>query len=162
MSGVVKFSEASSIALHAMAILAGHADGYVSIQDIAARLPVSGHHLAKVLQRLARAGLVRSVRGPRGGFALRGDPAEVTLLQVHEAIEGPIEASPCLFSPAQCRGDCLLGELPRETNLFVRRRLSRIRLADAARILAGRPADDPGGGAPRRPRRAPTRRRGAG
>lgn len=135
MSGIVKFTEASSIALHTMAILAADARRKRTIREIAERLPVSDNHLAKVLQRLARAGLVESVRGPGGGFALKGDPSELTLLDVHEAIEGPLDVAECLFEPPQCKGTCILGDALREANRLVHARLSRTRLADLAHLF---------------------------
>lgn len=153
MSGVVKFSEASSIAMHTMAILAADPDRHMTIREVAAVLPISGNHLAKVLQRLAHAGLVESVRGPGGGFALRGDPEKITLLEVHEAIEGHFVVSPCLFSPDKCCGTCLLGDTPRQANALVHDRLSRTRLADVAPLIAPRPAlVTLGDGAPEPPR----------
>jgi Rrf2 family protein len=135
LSGVVKFTEASSIALHTMAILAGDPGRHVSIREVAARLPVSEAHLAKVLQRLARAGLVESVRGPGGGFVLRGDPAKLTLLDVHEAIEGRLEVAACLFDPPQRCGACILGDALRDANALVHARLARTRLADLAHLF---------------------------
>jgi Rrf2 family protein len=140
MSAVVKFTEASSIAMHTMALLAARKDRHVTVGEIAASLPVSENHLAKVLQRLTRAGLVEGLRGPGGGFLLRGDPAEITLLQVHEAIEGRFEVSGCLFSPPKCCGNCILGDATREANALVHARLARTRLADVVHVFTPRPA----------------------
>jgi len=149
MSAVVKFTEASSIAMHTMAFLAFRRDQHVTVGEIAASLPVSENHLAKVLQRLTRAGLVEGLRGPGGGFLLRGDPAEITLLQVHEAIEGRFEISPCLFSPPKCCGNCILGDATREANALVHARLARTRLADAVHVFGPRPTQaTPGKTAP--------------
>jgi Rrf2 family protein len=135
MSGIVKFSEASSIALHTMTVLAAEADRHLTVAEIAARMPVSESHLAKVLQRLGKAGLVGSVRGPGGGFVLRGDPARVTLLQVHEAIEGPLEVGECAFPGAQACRACILDGALREANALVKDRLARTTLADLARTF---------------------------
>ncbi|MFL5260802.1 MAG: RrF2 family transcriptional regulator [Anaeromyxobacteraceae bacterium] len=135
LSGVVKFTEASSIALHTMAILAADPDRHVTIHEVAARLPVSENHLAKVLQRLARAGLVESVRGPGGGFTLSGDPERVTLLEVYEVIEGKLEIAGCLFDPPQCCGTCLLGPALHDANALVHARLAGTRLSDLVALF---------------------------
>jgi len=135
MSSLVKFSEASSIALHTMALLAAAPGEHVRVGDVAARLSVSEHHLAKVLQRLARAGLVDSVRGVGGGFVLRGDPAKITLLDVYEALEGKFEVSGCLFSPAKCCGDCVLGNAVRDANALLHAHLAKTRVADVAHVF---------------------------
>jgi Rrf2 family protein len=130
MSGIVKLSEASSIALHAMTLLASEAGRHVTVKDLASRLPVSEAHLAKVMQRLVKTGLVASVRGPGGGFTLRADPAATTLLQIYEAIEGELEVAKCMFPdrPEACSA-CILDDALAEANRIVHARLARTRLS---------------------------------
>jgi Rrf2 family protein len=160
LSGVIKFTEASSIAMHTMAILAAEPDRHVTVHEIAAKLPVSENHLAKVLQRLSRAGLVESVRGPGGGFLLRGDPAKITLLEVHEAIDGRLQVSGCLFDPPKCCATCVLGDCLREASALVHARLARTRLSDVVHLFAPGPAlVAPGDGARER-RKGPHPERG--
>jgi Rrf2 family protein len=137
LDGIVKFSEASSIAMHAMAMLAARPDRHVSVREVAERLPISESHLAKVFQRLTRAGLVEGIRGPGGGFRLVPDRGELTLLDVYEAIDGPLGVSPCLFAPAKCCSDCILGDAVHRANVLVRERLAGTRLADVAPLLTG-------------------------
>ncbi|MCF8044104.1 MAG: Rrf2 family transcriptional regulator, partial [Desulfarculaceae bacterium] len=74
MQQLLKISEAASLALHTMGLLASRPGEQVPTRELAARLKVSEAHLAKVMQRLGRAGLVRSQRGPKGGFALERNP----------------------------------------------------------------------------------------
>ena len=90
MSSAFRFSEAGSLALHAMAFLGADHEKALTVREIARGLSVSENHLAKVMQRLAREGLVESVRGPKGGFKVRGSPDEISLLDVYEAIDGPL------------------------------------------------------------------------
>ncbi|SRR6266536_1792140 len=153
MSGIVKLSEAASIALHAMTLLVARADDHVSVKDLAGQLPVSEAHLAKVMQRLVKAGLVTSVRGPGGGFALRADPGATTLLQIYEAIEGKLEVAECMFSqrPQSC-GACILDDAIAEANRIVYAKLARTRLsqltgtfapAAAPLVAIGRPRSAP-------------------
>ena len=156
MADVVRFSEASAIALHAMAVLAGAGAERTSIRDLAGRLPISENHLAKVMQRLARAGLVESSRGPAGGFRLRGDPKRITLLDVHEAIEGRAGESCCLLSrPLSC-AECILGDALRRARAVVNGQLARTRLSEVGHSFAPPPlpASQP------RPRARTARRRG--
>lgn len=131
MAGVLNISEAASLALHTMVLLAGNTDGLLSVGRIASALGVSKAHLSKVLQRLARAGLVRSVRGPRGGFALDKAPEQITLLDVYELIEGPLSSGKCLLSRPICGGEhCILGRMLVSVNEQVRRQLAASRLSE--------------------------------
>ena len=110
MSTMFKMSEAASLALHTMAVLAREPEKVHSTRDVAATLGVSEAHLAKVMQRLTHARLVRSIRGPRGGFELARPGDEVTLRDVYEAIDAPLVLSGCLLGRAKCIGrGCLLG-----------------------------------------------------
>ena len=70
MSGSLKISEAASLALHTMVYLAGDPSAHYPAGRLAEALCVSEAHLAKVLQRLVKAGMLVSVRGPKGGFRL--------------------------------------------------------------------------------------------
>lgn len=111
MSNVLKISDAASLALHTMVLLAADPHKTLTTKDIAGVLKASEAHLAKVLQRLGRAGLVSSQRGPRGGFTLGRDSAQITLLAIYEAVEGPLEIPTCLLSKPVCGGHCILGGL---------------------------------------------------
>jgi len=132
MNGIVKFSEAASIALHAMTVLGAAPDRHLTVRDIAESMPVSEAHLAKVLQRLAKAGLVGSVRGPNGGFVLRGNPRQITLLAVYEAIEGRLQVASCVFPGSRGCSTCILDDTLRAANQLVRDRLARTTLAHLA------------------------------
>jgi Rrf2 family iron-sulfur cluster assembly transcriptional regulator len=72
------------------------------------RIPRS--FLGKIFQQLARAGLVRSVRGSHGGFALLKNPAEISVLQIIEAVEGKIVFQRCRMDKPDCEhaGGCAL------------------------------------------------------
>ncbi len=74
----------------------------VSLAVLADATGVPGTFLSKVLQALSRAELVESRRGPEGGFELRQPPAEITLLTVIEAIDGPVRLNACLGHDDGC------------------------------------------------------------
>lgn len=137
MSNLLKISEAASLALHAMVYLASQENGPVSTARIAEALGVSRAHLSKVMQWLSRDGLVDSVRGPKGGFVLARDPGDITLLDVYEVIEGPLEESECLLDAPACGGQCILGDLLRSVNRQVAEKLKGTRLADLTGVFAG-------------------------
>ncbi|MBI5971389.1 MAG: Rrf2 family transcriptional regulator [Deltaproteobacteria bacterium] len=77
----------------------------VDVESVAKaqRIPVA--YLAKLFQTLAKKGFVKSTRGPDGGFMLVRDPEDINLLEVIEAVEGPIFLNDCLIHAGQCRMD---------------------------------------------------------
>ena len=136
---MLKISDAANLALHAMSVLAAaNGNGQSSVTRLAKRLGVSEHHLAKVMQRLSKVGLVKSRRGPKGGFSL-GKPAEdILLMEVFEAIEGPLPERTCLLDRKVCEGKhCLLGDLVQSVNTQVREHLANTRLSEMKPGFAG-------------------------
>jgi len=96
--------------LHTMVVLAKSDDRRLTNQQIAETLQASSHHLAKVMQRLAKVPLVDSIRGPQGGFRLAFPAEEITLLEIYETIEGPLDEGGCLLENPICSGaPCILG-----------------------------------------------------
>ncbi len=139
MSNLLKVSEAASLGLHTMVLLAAAPDRLFSAREAAGLLGVSEAHLAKVLQRLARDGLVDSVRGPKGGFSLARPAEQITLLDVYEAIEGPLEVRNCLFSSQLCDGrNCIFGHMLQSVDAQVREYLAGTKLTQV--IDAMKPA----------------------
>jgi Rrf2 family transcriptional regulator, nitric oxide-sensitive transcriptional repressor len=131
MSTLLRISDATSLALHSVVLLAGTPDRPCPTADIALSLHASEAHLSKVLQRLAHSGLVRSSRGPGGGFALGRPPDQITLLEVYEAVEGPLTLSNCLLERPACDGThCILGGLLETVNRQVVDYLASTRVGD--------------------------------
>lgn len=128
----LRISEAASLALHAMALLAGDERRARPTREMAETLNVSDHHLAKVMQRLGRAGLVQSQRGPRGGFRLARQRESISLLEVYEAVEGPLAGQTCLLGHPVCQGPCALSGLMRRLGDDVKTYLSGTTLGDLA------------------------------
>jgi Rrf2 family protein len=111
MSKIFALSEASSIAIHSMVLIA-RADVSMNAVKIAEFTGFSKNHIAKVLQRLVKSDLLKSVRGPSGGFSMKKDPKELTLLDIYQAIEGPIELNDCPLAYEICNFErCLMGNV---------------------------------------------------
>ena len=152
MQGILHVSEASNLAVHALAYLAGQAPGTAAAATlIASRLGVSESHLGKVLQRLVKLGFLTSVRGARGGFSLARDPATVSLLEVLEAVDGPLLEGGCLLGTPVCpAGRCRLRGLLDRVTRTAREELGALRLRDFAsevQATALSPGRRPGAGA---------------
>jgi Rrf2 family transcriptional regulator, iron-sulfur cluster assembly transcription factor len=109
----------------------------VMIEEVSREEQIPRSFLAKIFQSLARAGLVRSIRGTRGGFALARRPAAITTLEIIEAIEGRIAFQRCLQAPAECpqAGGCPLCGLFQQAQTQVKEVFARTTLA---RLLKSR------------------------
>lgn len=94
MANIINFSDAASIGLHSM-ILIAKSDKPLNAIELSKQLGNSKHHIGKVLQRLVKDGLLSSYRGPTGGFTISVDPKEVTLYDVYESIEGKSNIKLC-------------------------------------------------------------------
>lgn len=113
MSSPIRISEAANLALHATGLMAALKEGEtLSAASMAGTLGASRAHLTKVLQRLIKAGIVGSNRGPGGGYHLARPPSEITLMEIYEVIEGPLRVEKCLLGIPVCgRKCCPLGQL---------------------------------------------------
>lgn len=120
MASVIQISEAASLALHSMVMLAAPSNRSLTVKEMTVKANASEAHLSKVMQRLSKAGLVKSTRGPKGGFILGDKGLATTLLEIYQAIEGPIEAGGCLLDIDECPfQNCLFGGiLTRMTHEF--------------------------------------------
>lgn len=95
---MIKISEATAIALHAMIYIRARENEIVSLKEIADRFKISENHLSKVLQRLVKAGYLTSIKGPKGGFKVVAQKKEASFLEVYETIEGKLQKQSCLFN----------------------------------------------------------------
>ena len=87
----MKISRSSGYALLAVGYIAQHTEQKIVLsQDISKKYDIPLEYLLKILQQLVRANVLRSKRGPRGGFSLARPPKRITMLQIVEAVDGPI------------------------------------------------------------------------
>jgi Rrf2 family protein len=83
----MKLQIASRLAIYAVLELAGNPGGQLSAAEIGDKYGISTHHLAKVLHTLGRTGMVRSMRGARGGYQFIGNAKRTTLMELIEMFE---------------------------------------------------------------------------
>lgn len=101
MGKIINISDAASIAIHSLAIIAA-SNKQINVSRIAAMTGFSKNHLSKIMQRLVKSNYIKSVRGPIGGFVLARDSKKISLLEVFELIEGNIEENRCTTHTDQC------------------------------------------------------------
>ncbi len=115
MSKIFHISEAASLALHSLTLIAQEGR-QLSTHDIATQTGFSKNHLSKVLQILVRNGYLQSTRGPKGGFVLSLQPEYITLLEIYELFEGKLTQQICsLHGNSACPfNECLFGKLNKD------------------------------------------------
>lgn len=99
--------------------------------EVANRQGIPAPFLAKIVLALTRAGLLRSFRGSRGGIALAKPADQITLLQIVEAVDGPIAMNRCVLWPGECERStgCSVHKVWCETRTLLAEHLGRISLA---------------------------------
>ena len=109
----MKFSKSTELAIHGLWLLANKRPKLLLVSKMADAQNVSESYLAKIFQKLARKGLVRSTRGKRGGFTLAQEPGEISVADVVRAVEANESLYDCMDVGRGCRGrtSCLLREV---------------------------------------------------
>ena len=135
MSRFPNISEASSIAIHSLALV-NQSDEIMNVNQIAELTDSSKNHISKVLQTLVRHGYLSSGRGPKGGFVSGMNVDQVSLLEIIELIEGRMSDQHCGMEEGRCPFEtCVFGDLPDEFKTKFReyyktKRIGEIRLAN--------------------------------
>lgn len=124
-------------AVTAMLDLAFHSQtNPVTLTDIATRQTISLSYLEQLFARLRKAGMVKGVRGPGGGYKLSRDPKDISIAQIITAVDEPIDSTKC-GNKKNCRKDnqpCLTHDLWMGLSSQIRNYLESISLAE---VLAG-------------------------
>ena len=131
----MKLSTKGRYAVMAMVDLAHHAQAKpVSLSEIATRQEISLSYLEQLFARLRRAGLVRSVRGPGGGYRLARTSIETRVSEIILAVDEPIKATRCTeMGTIGCHADgskCLTHDLWEELGNQIHLFLSSVTLND--------------------------------
>lgn len=132
----MKLTRGGEYGIRGVLYLAQKNDGKVSmLSAIAKAQDVPPRFLAKIFQSLAKAGVVKSHRGAKGGFSLARTPADITIKDVIEAIEGPIYLNVCLISQGECSRDkiCPMHAVWEEAQEKMMGVLARANFADLAK-----------------------------
>jgi Rrf2 family protein len=99
----MQITRQADYAIRAMLFLSSLKPGdRAATSQIADTKKIPSSFLAKIISQLSIAGLIHTSRGARGGVSLARDPSEITILDVVEAIDGPIALNDCTLDPHQC------------------------------------------------------------
>ncbi len=127
----MKLTRASSYALHAVAFMAQQkSDKPIASHDIAKARGIPDRFLLKVLKPLVSARVLKSIKGPHGGYQLDRQPADISMLEIIEAVDGPIRG----FAPFAEEGNAALNNkleaICRTSAEAVREHLKNVRISD--------------------------------
>lgn len=133
-------------ALHGLAFLARHGgDGepvpfemiLAYLRSYSPKLILSPTYIAKIFQQVSRAGLTIAVSGPHGGYRLARVPEEISLIEIVEALDGPLRSECCLLSTGSCPQDerCGVRHVIQEAELAFYRFFEEQSLASLERMM---------------------------
>jgi len=130
---MLRLSTKARYALRAMIELAMHeGKGLVQLREVAEAQQLSVKYLEQLTISLRHAGLVRAERGPQGGYELAKPADEITVLQVVQAVEGPLNLIDCVAQNEACdrTGACAAHALWRKLSSAIGRVLTETTVAD--------------------------------
>ena len=113
-----------------------------SAADVAGATGIALPTVSKLLKSLARAGLVTSVRGSRGGYRLALKPENISAASVIDALEGPVSITECSASDSHCDFEdvCNVGSAWQRINVAIRHALEEVSLVDLQKANSPVPA----------------------
>ena len=125
-------TRASGYALHALAYMAESGqDKPVASHQIARDRKIPEQFLLKILKPLVSARMLLSVKGPNGGYRLARPPSKITVLEVIEAVEGPISGqAPLAQGEASTDLDARLEAVCDQAANLLKKRLGKVRVSD--------------------------------
>jgi Rrf2 family protein len=102
------------------------------VHDIAQDQLIPVHFLFKIMRKMVKHGLVKSYRGPHGGYTLAKDAAEITFLEVIECIDGPLVVNRCLSELTRCmlEQSCKMLNAWQRIQIHMKTELSTLTIAD--------------------------------
>jgi Rrf2 family protein len=123
-------------------------NGAQSAKDIAEAYHIPPQLLAKILQTLAKSGLLVSHAGTNGGYALSRPAHDISAFEVIRAIDGPLFITSCITIHGTCdlHGTCTIKEPLRKVNDSIKELLSGIRVSDLIEPIEDSPAAALAGG----------------
>ncbi len=122
-----------------------YGNGPLQIKTIAKREGISNKYLEQLVAILKSAGLVNSIRGPRGGYVLARPPSEIKLSDVFQTLEGPMVEIECLQSPDACDrcADCITRQIWLKINNAMAGVLESMTLQDLVNDIKNCERDQP-------------------
>jgi len=128
----MRLSPAAELAIRGIIVLARrYGDGPTTLKAVCAARDLPRQYLVKLFSSLAKADIITAIRGKRGGYVLSRHPKDITVLEVIEAVEGPIALNFCQHTPPKCtEPNCPLRKTWTELQEIVREKLGAVTIGD--------------------------------
>ncbi|NQT63338.1 MAG: Rrf2 family transcriptional regulator [Candidatus Marinimicrobia bacterium] len=133
---MIRLTKAGEYGLRAVRYLVENGDeSRISIGDISENKKIPEPFLRKLFKPLVQQGIINSTRGVSGGVRLARDPKEITVLEVVEALEGPLALNECLLDDATCEfmNECGMHDVWEEAQAAMAKVLRSKNLTDLTR-----------------------------
>ena len=123
-------SHYGTMAMLELALRSG--DGPVHLETLAEEDNIPVRYLAKIAQDLRRAGLIRSVRGARGGYLLSREPGEIQVVEIVRCLDGSVAPAECVEDPGTCGNSslCVTRQVWMDVNNAILKVLGAVTLQD--------------------------------
>ena len=133
----MKISTKGRYGVRILADIAAHQNGAPRlIREISESQKLSQKYVSRLVLALKQGGFIKSIRGARGGYILAKNPNDMNLLEVLEAMEGPISLAKCVLNPKKCKesAHCVTRNMWCALNARVRESFAAIKMAE---VLSG-------------------------
>lgn len=133
-----RLSTKGRYAVRAMYEIAKAYPNGITLDEISEKQKISRVYLAQILNRLRQARLIRSSRGPGGGYVLRKPPEEINLYDVLEPLEGPVCVASCLDPSEGCDevDECIAFPIWKKLANYIECILKNVTLADLTKHMS--------------------------
>lgn len=133
-----KLSTKGRYAVRAMYEIAKAYPNGVTLDEISERQRISRVYLAQILNRLRQARLIRSSRGPGGGYVLRKPPEEINLYDILEPLEGPVCVASCIDPGEGCDevDECVAYPIWKRLSNYIECMLKNVKLSDLIKPMS--------------------------
>ncbi|PIZ56209.1 transcriptional regulator [bacterium (Candidatus Torokbacteria) CG_4_10_14_0_2_um_filter_35_8] len=128
----MKFSTRAQYGLRAMVDIALYTKNskVCSVREISRKEGLSKSYLERLIAKLKKEKLIKAEKGVKGGYFLAQDPKLISILEITEALEGPINLVPCEEKKCSLEKTCAPKRVWRRVRDEIRRTLNNIKLAD--------------------------------
>ncbi len=129
---MLNITSSSLLAIHLAILIGSQTEKIWKLPELSEWLQKPSNTLSKILQQLVRQDFLASVKGPSGGFKLLRPASSIRLIEILEAMQGPLKTCSCMLDRKKCLFDvCMFRDLTQQFPLEMKRYLEQTNLEQA-------------------------------